>query len=363
MSSGAFDYQTAARRACRTLADRLPAVTYPSGHTDTLEVAARRALLTGVNQTCAKLQDARMDEMGCEFVEVTAHGGARPEHAVWQGKVYHRGGAIELDGVLYEDFETATGYGTGAGLCGWGCRHNFSPFWPGVDTPLYTQQQLDQLNARDIEYNGAMYTRYEITQMQRAKERAVRRYKKRFLTEQTAGLDTGETSVRLKAARQDLKQFVADTDGHDPADRVMVPGFGRSEAAKATAAAKALEKAQERAILVEKIRTAGNLPKAAKLHLEPTQIDIDALTFDYAHINKERAHHISAEQAKGFIKNASISVTVWNGRFERYYGKDGASYVNLETQRIRTSFSAQEFDGHTQAIIKELEQNGLLRER
>ena len=78
------------------------------------------------------LQLARMEEMDCEFVEVTAHEGARPTHAVWQGRVYHRGGAVVQDGERYEDFETATGYGTGPGLCGWNCRHNFYPFYPGV---------------------------------------------------------------------------------------------------------------------------------------------------------------------------------------------------------------------------------------
>ena len=60
-----------------------------------------------------------MDEMGASFVEVTAHGGARPSHAVWQGRRYHRGGAVDYLGQHYEDFESATGYGTGAGLCGW----------------------------------------------------------------------------------------------------------------------------------------------------------------------------------------------------------------------------------------------------
>lgn len=132
VSSGAFDYKTAIKRAVDSLAAHMAGVTYPSGHKDTLEVAARRAVLTGVNQTAAKLQLARAEEIGCEFVEVSAHAGARPEHAVWQGKVYHVGGAAELDGVLYEDFETTTGYGTGPGLCGWNCRHNFYPFFPGV---------------------------------------------------------------------------------------------------------------------------------------------------------------------------------------------------------------------------------------
>ena len=93
MTTGAFDYRTAVKRCVDSLAEEMPFVTYPGGHTDTLEVAARRAILTGVNQTAGKLQIARMDEMGCRFVETTAHGGARPSHAQWQGQRFHRGGA------------------------------------------------------------------------------------------------------------------------------------------------------------------------------------------------------------------------------------------------------------------------------
>lgn len=94
------------------------------------------------------LQLARMEEMDCEFVEVTAHEGARPTHAVWQGRVYHRGGAVVQDGERYEDFETATGYGTGPGLCGWNCRHNFYPFYPGISVRNYTDERLAELDAR-----------------------------------------------------------------------------------------------------------------------------------------------------------------------------------------------------------------------
>ena len=94
------------------------------------------------------LQLARMEEMDCEFVEVTAHEGARPTHAVWQGRVYHRGGAVVQDGERYEDFEVATGYGTGPGLCGWNCRHNFYPFYPGVSVRNYTDERLAELDAR-----------------------------------------------------------------------------------------------------------------------------------------------------------------------------------------------------------------------
>ncbi len=240
VSTGAFDYKTAVKQAVDSLADDMPMVTYPSGHTDSIEVAARRAVLTGVNQTTGKLQVARMDEMGCEFVETTAHGGARPSHAEWQGRRFHRGGAVDYKGRHYPDFEAATGYGTGAGLCGWNCRHQFFACFPELgDPPQWTQEQLRELNARDIEWNGKKYTAYEISQMQRARERNVRRWKKRYLAEDAAGLDTTDSAVRLKAACQSLSDFTKATGGRVDSARVSVPKFGRSEAGRASAKSQA----------------------------------------------------------------------------------------------------------------------------
>ena len=239
VSSGAFDYKTAVKRAVDGLADSMPYVTYPSGHRDTLEVVCRRAVLTGVNQTSAKLQEARMDEMGASFVEVTAHGGARPSHAVWQGRRYHRGGAVDYLGQHYEDFESATGYGTGAGLCGWNCRHTFFVVFPELGSPpAWTQESLEALNARDIEYDGRLYTRYEISQMQRARERAVRKWKRRYLAEDAAGADTTASAMKLRQARQSLADFTRATGGRVDSARTSVHGFGRSASSKATWAAK-----------------------------------------------------------------------------------------------------------------------------
>lgn len=240
VSTGAFDYKTAVKQAVDSLADEMPMVTYPSGHKDSIEVAARRAVLTGVNQTAGKLQVARMDEMGCEFVETTAHGGARPSHAEWQGRRFHRGGAVDYRGKHYPDFEAATGYGTGAGLCGWNCRHTFFAVFPELgDPPQWTQEQLRELNARNIEWNGKKYTAYEISQMQRARERNVRRWKKRYLAEDAAGLDATDAAVRLRAARQSLAEFAQATGGRVDSARVSVPKFGRSEGSRASAKSQA----------------------------------------------------------------------------------------------------------------------------
>ena len=361
VATGAFDYKTAVKQAVDSLADEMPEITYPSGHTDSLEVAARRAVLTGVNQTAGKLQEARMDEMNVEFVETSAHGGARPSHAEWQGRRFHRGGAVDYLGKHYPDFEQATGYGTGAGLCGWNCRHTFFAVFPELgDPPTWTEESLQELNARNIEYNGKQYTRYEINQMQRARERNVRRWKKRYLAETAAGVDTTDSAVRLKAARQSLSDFTKATGGRVDSARTSVPKFGRSEGSRANWAAKDYEKQQKDAIIIENLRTAAKLPKAAVIHLEPTKINVDALTFDDAHINAEREHRVSEEQAKQYIRNAKISVSVWNGQFERYYGTEGAAYVNTIKHEIRTAYSRAEFDENTTALIEEMKKNGIL---
>lgn len=234
VATGAFDYKTAVKQAVDSLADGMKFVTYPTGHQDSIEVAARRAILTGVNQTAGKLQVARADEMGVEFVETSAHGGARPSHAEWQGRRFHRGGAVDYLGKHYPDFEAATGYGTGAGLCGWNCRHTFFAVFPELgDPPTWTEESLQELNARNIEYNGKLYTQYEVNQMQRARERNVRKWKKRYLAESAAGSDTTDSAVRLKAARQSLAEFAKATGGRVDSARTSVHGFGRSASSKA----------------------------------------------------------------------------------------------------------------------------------
>ena len=249
----------------------------------------------------------------------------------------------------------------GAGLCGWNCRHTFFAMFPELgDPPAWTRDQLEELNARNIEYNGKQYTRYEINQMQRARERNVRRWKKRYLAETEAGLDPTDAAVRLKTARQSLAEFAQATGGRVDSARISVPKFGRSEASRANWAAKDYEKQQKDAIIIENLRTAAKLPKAAVIHLEPTKINVDALTFDDAHINAEREHRVSEEQAKQYIRNAKISVSVWNGQFERYYSTEGAAYVNTIKHEIRTAYSRAEFDENTTALIEEMKKNGIL---
>ena len=296
VSTGAFDYKAAVKQAVDSLADEMPMVTYPSGHKDSIEVAARRAVLTGVNQTTGKLQVARMDEMGCEFVETTAHGGARPSHAEWQGRRFHRGGAVDYKGKHYPDFEAATGYGTGAGLCGWNCRHTFFAVFPELgDPPQWTQKQLQELNARNIEWNGKKYTAYEISQMQRSRERNVRRWTKRYLAEDAAGLDPTDAAVRLRAARQSLAEFAQATGGRVDSARTSVPKFGRSEASRASAKARKTYTNQAASAILDASNKIGVNPDVnfvCKLDKELYKVITEDIRTDEVIITDERIQHI-----------------------------------------------------------------------
>lgn len=129
--------------------------------------------------------------------------------------------------------------------------------------------------------------------MQRARERTVRKYKRRYLAETEAGVDTTASAVKLRQARQELADFISATGGRADSARTSVTGFGRSASSKASWAAKGYEKQQKDVIIIENLRTAAKLPKAAVIHLKPTAINVDSLTFDDAHVNQERSHNIS----------------------------------------------------------------------
>lgn len=90
------------------------------------------------------------------------------------------------------------------------------------------------------------------------------------------------------------------------------------------------------------------------VNIPPKKIDVDNLNFDSVHIN-ERNHNVSLEEAKSFIKNADISLTRWNRKFENYYGKNGAAYVDVTNNLIRTAFKATEYDDKTKEMIGVIE--------
>lgn len=185
IASGAVDYNTVLKKAVKAMTDSgLRTVDYASGWSNRVDVAARRALMTGFNQVVAKVNEDNAEQLGTEYFEVSYHRGARPTHQVWQGRVYSK-----------KELETVCGLGTVTGLCGANCYHSYSPFIKGIDTPTYSEEELDRMNEEENtpkEYNGKTYTAYEAQQRQRQLETAMRadRQKIELLTQGGADDDT-----------------------------------------------------------------------------------------------------------------------------------------------------------------------------
>lgn len=253
VSSGAFSYQEAIMNALRALADTGAEVVYPTKHKDRMDVAVRRCVLTGVSQTAAAVSLRQAEDAGCYLMEITAHSGARPDHAKWQGQLVtitgKNAGKI-IDGLRVFTL-SEIGYGSGEGFKGWNCRHNWHAYYPGFSTPNYTQEELKKLDEPCISYNGKLYTEYEVSQMQRAQERRVRAWKRRCVTAQegvqsatdeatraTAQAEFDRSARYLKTNEAKLKDFCRQTGQDRDRFREQVLGFNRSTAQKAVHAAK-----------------------------------------------------------------------------------------------------------------------------
>lgn len=192
IQSGAFSYQRVLERTIRKMTvSGVRWIDYDSGWHNRIDVAARRAVLTGFRQTQSHINEMVAKDLGTDYYEVTYHVGARPTHQPWQGRVWSR-----------RELETVCGLGTGPGLLGWNCYHDYYPFIPGVSVRTYTDDQLEQMIAEENslkDYNGRQYTTYEALQQQRKMETAMRKTRQDIKLLQEGEAD--ETSVTLKKAK------------------------------------------------------------------------------------------------------------------------------------------------------------------
>lgn len=214
VQSGAVSYNTAIANAVKQLADSgLRMVDYESGRSDQVDVAARRAVMTGVNQINQKYAEQSTEYLETDLVETSAHIGARnignvPEnHEMWQGKWYRWSEKPQTSTGEYPDFIETTGYGTGAGLGGWNCRHTFYPVVEGVSEATYSQADLEAMKGenRKFKFEGQEYDGYTATQEQRSIERTIRKLKREETAYNAAGLRDKELAVSIRIKRLSAK--------------------------------------------------------------------------------------------------------------------------------------------------------------
>ena len=218
-ASGVYDYGTSIRGALRDMADQgITGATYRRGNVYvkySIEGTVRRDTLTAVNQLANKGAEKITKEIGAEYVEVSAHIGARvsvdpiANHAGWQGKVYKLEGSDK-----YPNLKEKTGYPDDIqGLGGVNCRHRMFPFFPGISVP--NPHQIDEKENKKV---------YEATQKQRAMERNIRAIKKRMIVAKASG-DTEkakEYRKKLTEKQTEIEQFCKKNGLRRQTEREMV---------------------------------------------------------------------------------------------------------------------------------------------
>lgn len=223
--TGVTDYMTAIRQACNKLAaSGVRTIDYESGRSDRIEVAARRAILTSVAHVTHRISEQNGEELGADGWEMSAHSGSRPSHAVYQGRQYTQEQYERIIKPLISEPN---------------CRHDVFPIILGVSEPVYTEEELQNIDQPPFTYEGRTYTAYEASQQMRKMERAMRKQKDRCIVADAAGDEEAfaTASIRLNRQKYIYEDFCKAADSYTEYERTYVTGFNRSIAARSGVAA------------------------------------------------------------------------------------------------------------------------------
>jgi hypothetical protein len=199
-------------------------VDYASGKSDRIEVAVRRAVMTGVAQMADKVNEHNAEELQTDHWEVDWHMGARntgtgyQNHQNWQGKVYST-----------EEMRTVCGLGELLGFAGINCYHIRFPFIVGVSKRKYTDEWLTEQNKRENEkkvYKGREYDTYGALQHQRKLERTIRKQKQDIALLENAGVDKEDITAakcRLRLTNKTYADFSKQMGLRQQRERLRVP--------------------------------------------------------------------------------------------------------------------------------------------
>lgn len=199
-------------------------VDYASGKSDRIEVAARRAVMTGVAQMTDKVNEKNAEELGTDHWEVDWHMGARNtgtgylNHQSWQGKVYSS-----------EEMRTVCGEGEMLGFAGINCYHIKFPFLPGISKRKYTDEWLAEQNRKENEkktFRGKEYDTYSALQYQRKLERTIRKQKQDVELLEKAGADKDDITAakcRLRLTNKAYVDFSKEMDMRQQRERLRIP--------------------------------------------------------------------------------------------------------------------------------------------
>lgn len=198
--TGSFDYGSVLRRVVTQLTNSgMRTVDYASGKADRIDVAARRAVLTGVSQITGRISEYNAERLGTEYFEVEWHPGARPTHTVWQGRVWTK-----------EQLRSVCRLGSVTGLLGANCYHTYYPFFPGISERNWSDEWLQKQDIKENkprEFQGKEYTLYGAKQRQRQMERAMRAQREKVQLLQKGDADPQEVMLQKAKYQAQLNEY------------------------------------------------------------------------------------------------------------------------------------------------------------
>ena len=326
VSTGVKSYSQSILGAIDNISSQGATITYPSGRNMSLESAVRMNIITGVNQTCGKLQELRADELGWDLMELTAHSGARPSHASWQGKIVSRSGKkgyLSLDDI---------GYGTATGFKGVNCRHDWYPYKEG-SARTYTQKQLDAWENEKVTYNGKEYSKYEATQLQRAMERSIRADKKELAGLQGILTSTNDNkliedtrtefskrSLIYKTHQNELYDFIQQTSLRKDITRLYVGKQDKNISTQVANVTKIANKYNNSDIVGSKVNG-----------IKITEISEHIISRTYA-------RNVSFEDVQDTLKKPIKYGKIRANKTQQINGKNCTIIVNTETGKLVTVY-------------------------
>lgn len=326
VSTGVKSYTQSIIDKVKDLSSQGAIITYPSGRNMSLESAVRMNIITGVNQTCGKLQELRADELGWDLMELTAHSGARPSHTSWQGKIVSRSGKkgyLSLHDI---------GYGTATGFKGVNCRHDWYPYYKG-SARTYTQEQLDTWENEKVIYNGQKISKYNATQVQRKMERQIRQDKKELsglqgiltsakdnkLIEETR-TEFSRRSLIYKTHQNELDDFIQQTSLRKDITRLYVGKQDKNISTQVANVTKIANKYNNSYIVGSKVNG-----------IKITEIGEHIISRTYA-------RNVTFEDVIDTLKNPIKYGKIREDKSQQIKGKNCTIAINTETGKLITVF-------------------------
>lgn len=350
-------YNVAIRDATKMLTDSgLQYVDYESGWHNRVDVAARRAVMTGVTQLSRQYTEQTATLMDTPYREVTAHRGARDgegktpwtSHKKWQGRVYS-----VRTGDIYPSIYEVCGLDEVDGLCGANCRHMYHIWIEGVSERTYTDEELENIDPPPFEFDGKQYTFYEATQKQRQVEASLRKVKRELIAAKGRGDDEEYTTkaVRYRRLNEEYKAFSKAAGLRPQYERGNIAEFWPKEAREAAKANKDYLDRQQINSPVNSRNTAKGRPSAVlqyNVELNKRQENLLSRLTEYDSRVTVRKADVSLNDLSALTAKTGVEYALFTKGGERLIIRGSSTKVNIDIAKAKElAYNGYRWSGHT----------------